>query len=296
MTMRFGLVGTGYWARTTHAPAIASAPDTTLMAVWGRNPAAATALASEFGATGYADFGSFLDRVDAVAFAVPPDVQALLAIQAAEAGKHLLLEKPVALSMEDADKLVTAVDQAGVASAVFFTQRFSTEIRAWLTDENARGGWSGSGWSGATAVWLGDALDEASPYNTPWRREKGALWDLGPHVVSMLWACLGPVVSVRAAAGGQDVTHMAFRHESGASSTATVTLNAPPAAAGTNLFVWGEAGRSAMPSELVDPVPSLRTAVAELTAAAGGGPPCPCDVRFGREVVRVLAAAEQDRN
>ncbi|MCL2584315.1 MAG: Gfo/Idh/MocA family oxidoreductase [Streptosporangiales bacterium] len=294
--MRFGLVGTGYWARTTHAPAIASVPDTTLNAVWGRNPAAAAALAGEFGATGHAGFEDFLDHVDAVAFAVPPDVQAPLAVRAAEAGKHLLLEKPVALSMGEADALVTAADRAGVASVVFFTQRFSTEIRAWLADENARGGWSGGGWSGGAAVWLGDALDDGSPYNTPWRREKGALWDLGPHVVSMLWACLGPVVSVRAAAGGQDVTHLALHHESGASSTATVTLSAPAAAAGTNLFVWGEAGRSVMPTGLVDAVPALRTAVAELTAAAAGGPPSDCDVRFGREVLRVIAAAEEDRN
>lgn len=294
--MRFGLVGTGHWARTTHAHGIASAPGTTLTAVWGRNPAAAAELAGEFGATSCADFDSFLARVDAVAFSVPPDVQAPLAIRAARAGKHLLLEKPLALSMTEADDLTAAVEASGVASVVFFTSRFSREIRAWLTDENARGGWTGHGWSGGSAVWLGDALADGSPFNTPWRREKGALWDLGPHVVSMLWACLGPVVSVRAAAGGQDVTHLAFRHETGASSTATVTLSAPAAAVGTSLFVWGEAGRSSMPSQLVDAVPSLRTAVAELTAAAAGGPPSDCDVRFGREVTRVLTEAEKDRN
>jgi hypothetical protein len=105
------------------------------------------------------------------------------------------------------------------------------------------------------------------------------------------------VISVRAVAGGQDVTHLVLRHESGASSTATVTLSAPPAAVGNNLFVWGEAGRSVMPSELVDSVPALRVAASELAAtAAAGGPPHPCDARFGREVVRVIAAAEADRS
>lgn len=294
--MRFGLVGTGFWARTTHAPAIATTPDTTLEAVWGRDAVAAATLASEFGGTAHQDFDAFLAGIDAVAFAVPPHVQAPLAIRAAEAGKHLLLEKPVAFSLADTDKLVNAVESANVASVVFFTHRFSAEIRAWLADENARGGWSGGGWSGGVAVWLGDALRPGSPFNTPWRREKGGLWDLGPHVVSMLWACLGPVISVRAAAGGQDVTHLAFRHESGASSTATVTLNAPPAAVGTNLFVWGEAGRSVMPSELVDAVPALRTAVTELAATAAGGPPHPCDARFGRQVVRVISDARAQRS
>jgi predicted dehydrogenase len=295
--MRFGLVGTGFWARTTHAPAIAAAPGTTLDAVWGRDPVAASSLAAEYGARPHGDFDEFLADIDAVAFAVAPNAQVPLAIRAAGAGKHLLLEKPIALSLAEADTLVTAVQAAGVASVVFFSHRFSAEIRAWLTDENARGGWSGGGWSGGSALWLGDALRSGSPFNTPWRREHGALWDLGPHVVSMLWACLGPVISVHAATGGPDVTHLAFRHESDASSTATVTLSAPTAAAGTDLIVWGEAGRSTMPSTPVASVPALATAVTELAAAAAaGGPPHPCDARFGREVVRVLATAQANKS
>ena len=291
--MRFGLVGTGHWAKITQAPALASLPGSTLSAVWGRNVDAAGALAAEYGATAFPDVGVFLDAVDAVAFAVPPNVQAPLAIRAAEAGKHLLLEKPIALTLDDSDKLVAAVDASGVASVVFFTLRFSTDIRAWLADQHARGGWSGGGWSGGVAVWLGSALQPDSPFNTPWRREKGGLWDLGPHVLSLLWACLGPVTSVSAVAGAADVTHLVLGHESGASSTATVTLSAPAVASGNNLFVWGEAGRSVMPSTPFDPVQALRTAAAELVASASmARPEHPCDVSFGREVLRVLAAAQ----
>jgi predicted dehydrogenase len=288
--MRFGLVGTGYWARVAHAPALASTPGAELAAVWGRRPEAARSLAEEHGAAAFSDVGAFLDAVDAVAFAVPPDVQAPLAVRAAEAGKHLLLEKPVALSLAGADKLAAAVSAAGVASVVFFTHRFNTEIRAWLTDEHARG--AGGGWSGGVAVWLGAALQPDSPFNTPWRREKGGLWDLGPHVVSLLWACLGPVSSVTAVAGGIDVTHLVLRHSGGASSAATMTLSAPAAAAGTNLFVWGEAGRSVMPAAPADPLDELRVAAMELLASAESGHPHPCDVRFGRDVVKVLADAQ----
>lgn len=295
--MRFGLAGTGFWARTTHAPAIASTPGGTLAAVWGRDASAAESLAAQHGATAFADVGAFLSAVDAVAFSVPPYAQAPLAVRAAEAGKHLLLEKPISLSVGEADTLVAAVESSGVASVVFFTPRFNTEIRAWLTDEHARGGWSGGGWSGGVAVWLGSALQPGSPFNTPWRREKGGLWDLGPHVISLLWACLGPVTSVDAIPGADDVTHLVLRHESGATSTATVTLSAPAAASGNNLFVWGEAGRSVMPATPVDPVDALRTAAGELIACAASGAAAsrahPCDVRFGREVVRVLAAAQE---
>ncbi len=291
--MRFGLAGTGFWARSTHAPALATTPGGTLAAVWGRDVAAAKSLAGDYGATAYADVGAFIDAVDAVAFAVPPHVQAPLTVRAAEAGKHLLLEKPISLSAGEADEMVAAVEASGVASVVFFTDRFNTEFRAWLTDEHARGGWSGGGWSGGVAVWLGSALQPGSPFNTPWRREKGGLWDLGPHVVSLLWACLGPVTSVDAVPGTADVTHLVLRHEGGVTSTATVTLSAPAAASGHNLFVWGEAGRSVMPATPDEPAEALRVAAAELAASAGAGRPAhPCDVRFGREVVKVLAEAQ----
>src|SRR6266571_3659765 len=168
--LRFGLVGTGYWARIAHAPALAhtSAEGIELAAVWGRDPQAAAALANAHGATGYEDIAAFLAAVDGVAFAVPPDVQAPIAAAAARAGKHLLLEKPLATSEAGADALVEAVTQAQVASVVFFTLRFQSAIRAWLADVTERGGWSGG-----LASWFGSSLLESSPFNTPWRRDKG---------------------------------------------------------------------------------------------------------------------------
>src|SRR5581483_3655738 len=137
--LKFGLVGTGYWARITHAPALASTEGIEFAAVWGRNPAAATELAAGFQAKPYQDLAAFLAEVDGVAFAVPPDVQAPIAVRAARAGKHLLLEKPIALVDAEADGLVSAVEQAGVASVVFFTHRFRADVRAWLDAVTARG-------------------------------------------------------------------------------------------------------------------------------------------------------------
>jgi predicted dehydrogenase len=287
--LRFGLVGTGYWARITHAPVLASTEGIELAAVWGRNPDAAAALAAEHGAAACTDLDAFLASVDAVAFSVPPDVQSAIGVRAARAGKHLLLEKPIALSDEDAGELVRAVADGGVASVVFFTARFRPDVRDWLA-----GVASGDRWDGGNAVWLGTALVASNPFNTPWRREKGGLWDLGPHVVSLLWAALGPVVSVTADAGRGDLTHLVLHHDSGATSTATLTLSAPAAADGFGLYLWGARGRSAVPAGADDARAALRVALTELAANARSGHLShPCDVRFGRDVVHVLAAAQR---
>jgi predicted dehydrogenase len=287
--LRFGLVGTGYWARVTHAPALASTDGIELAAVWGRDARKAARLAADHGAAACTDFDEFLGRVDAVAFSVPPGVQQELGVRAARAGRHLLLEKPIALSLAAADELAAAVAAAGVASVVFFTARFEPRVRAWLAELAA-----GGPWLGGTLTWLGTAMDESSPFNTPWRRDKGGLWDLGPHAVSLLWASLGPVVSVTADAGPRGVTYLILHHESGVTSSATVTLDAPPAAESLDLRLWGEPGRSVAPLADRDVVASLRLALTELAAAARSGHPShPCDVRFGRDVVAVLAEAER---
>ena len=115
------------------------------------------------------------------------------------------------LAEAEADDLVAAVAEGQVASVVFFTLRFRAEMRAWLADVTAHGGWAG----GLTS-WFGSSLLETSPFNTPWRRDKGALWDLAPHMISLLWAALGPVTSVTADAGPADVSHLILHHEGGA--------------------------------------------------------------------------------
>lgn len=285
--LRFGLAGTGYWARIVHAPALASTPGIAFSAVWGRNPLAAGAIADTYQATAHSDFGTFLADVDAIAFCVPPDVQSALARRAANAGRHLLLEKPIGISADGAEALAQAVSDAQVASVVFFTARFEPEVRTWLADVATKS------WSGGQATWLGSALAKSSPFDTPWRREKGGLWDLGPHAVSLLWASLGPVVDVTADAGLADITHLVLHHGNGATSSVTVTLSGPPETDGLDLFLWGEPGRSAAPVQPTDPVQALRVALSELAHNARSGQlEHPCDVRFGYEVTRVLAAAQ----
>ncbi|HTZ42573.1 MAG TPA: Gfo/Idh/MocA family oxidoreductase [Jatrophihabitans sp.] len=287
-TLRIGLVGTGYWARATHATGLRAQPAVSLTGVWGRDRAATAAVAAEFGIAGYASFEELLDEVDAVGFSVPPHVQSELATRAAERGKHLLLEKPVAVTERAAAGLAGAVAEAGVASVVFFTSRFDAARRAWLADRAAQ-----TGWDGASGLWLGSAFEAGSPFDTPWRHDKGGLWDVGPHALSLLAGALGPIAGVTARAGHRDLVQLLVEHSSGALASYALSIDTP-AASRTSLLVWGSPGSFELPPGPGDPAACLATAAGELaTAAAAPGAGHPCDVRFGHRVVQLLAEAER---
>ncbi|MFI1100030.1 Gfo/Idh/MocA family protein [Streptomyces melanogenes] len=289
--LRIGLLGTGPWAVAAHAPALAAHPDVEFAGVWGRRREAAAALAAEHSVPVYGDVDELFADCDAVAFALPPDVQAPLAVRAAAAGCHLLLDKPVATDVGHAREVADAARRAGVASVVFFTLRFAPGPADWIERQAALGGW----FTGR-AHWLGALFTPGaapSPYAaSPWRREKGALWDVGPHALSVLVPVLGEVTAVTAAPGPGDTVHLILRHASGASATVTLGFTAPQAAAGVGVEFLGEPGVVAMP-EWNGAEGAFAAALDALLDAARGGAPHPCDAGFGARVTEVLAEAER---
>ncbi|MEW1578958.1 Gfo/Idh/MocA family oxidoreductase [Streptomyces microflavus] len=290
--LRIGLLGTGPWARNTQAPALAAHPGVELSGVWGRRAEAAETLATAHGTrayTGEAGIDALLETSDAVAFALPPDIQAPLAVRAAEAGCHILMDKPVATTVEGARAVADAVAKAEVASVVFCTLRFAPETAAWIAEQASVGGWFT-----ARALWLGSLYAEgsASEYaDSPWRREKGGLWDVGPHALSVLIPVLGEVTELTAARGPADTTHLILRHTSGASSTVTLGLSAPPAAAGMDIELRGEHGTAMIPG-WDGAEAAFRGAVDALSEAVRTGVPHACDARFGLHLTELLARAE----
>lgn len=286
---RLGVVGTGYWADVTHAAAATTAPSWDLTAIWGRDADRAAALAERHGAAhAGSDFDAFLAEVDAVTFAVPPQLQSELALRAIRAGKHVALEKPIATSLQDAERLASAAEASGVATVVLFTMLYDERVRALVEEVRA-----GRRWTGGAGLWLGSALNDENPFNTPWRHEKGGLWDLGPHAVSVLWKTIGPIRSVRAEAGEGDLVHLIMTHDDGRTSTASMTLRAPDAADGFSTLLWGADGRQEVTVDDVDAVSAFVTAYEDLARLVDSGDRShECDVRFGRDIVRVLASAE----
>ncbi|MGC2999057.1 Gfo/Idh/MocA family protein [Streptomyces sp. G35A] len=289
--MRIGLLGTGPWAQAAHAPALSGHRDLDFAGVWGRRPEAAGELADLHGTRAYDDVDALFADVDAVAVALPPGVQAELAARAARAGCHLLLDKPLAPTVAQGRAVVEAAEEAGVASVVFFTTRFQPGPQAWIAEQAAAGGW----FTGR-AQWLGAVFSaEGNPFAaSPWRREKGALWDVGPHALSVLLPVLGDARRVTAAAYGPgDTVHLVLDHVSGASSTLTLSLTAPPAAAGVTVELRGTSGVTLLPEADEGAVPALTRAADALLTAARTGVPHSCDAAFALRVTDILATAEE---
>jgi predicted dehydrogenase len=288
--MRFGLFGTGPWAQMAHGPALAAHPEAELVGVWGRDPAKAAALAGTLGVTAYLEVDALLADVDAVAIALPPDVQSQLALRAVQAGRHLLLDKPVAFAPDAADLLADEAAARGVASVVFFTSRFVPEIEAFLTATAAV-----EGWYEARIDHLGSIFEPGNAFgNSPWRAAaRGGLWDVGPHALSFALPVLGPVESVTAVDGPRATTHVLLKHTRGAVSTLTLSVDAPAKAMRNEAVFIGEAGTAVLPTAEWDPVAAYGRAVDALITAAAGGEQPACDVRFGASVVAVLAAADK---
>jgi predicted dehydrogenase len=279
--LRFGLVGTGYWADVAHAAGIAAHPQAELVGVWGRDPAKAAALAAKHGVRAFDDLDELIAAVDAVAFSVPPNVQAELALPAAEAGRALLLEKPLALTVDAAERLV---DAARAPTVVFFTFRLDPGLAAWYREEV-----DGRSWDGASVLYLASIFEPGNPFGeSPWRREQGGLWDVGPHALSALLPALGKAERIAAVHGPRDEVHLALEHDSGAASTAALSLTAP--AGVSEVVFWGAKGLVRRPA--VDDVDVVAAYGAAIDALLAGE--TTFDARFGLEVVRVLAAAEAE--
>jgi predicted dehydrogenase len=272
-----------------HAPGLAVHPGVEFVGVWGRNPDKAAALAGEYGARAYPTVDGLISDVDAIAVALPPDVQASIALTAARAGKHLLLDKPVAFTVAEADAIAAAVAERDLASAVFFTRRFVPQMQEFIAQTQKT-----DGWVEARVDHVGSIFEEDNPFGASrWRRESGGLWDVGPHALALVLPVLGPVIEVAAMVGPRDITHLLLRHASEAVSTLTLSIDAPSAAARQEAVFAGKAGVVAVPAMRWDPVATFGRMLDELLAAVDGGPQPQLDVRFGAGVTAVLAAAEE---
>ncbi|MFD8424577.1 Gfo/Idh/MocA family protein [Streptomyces sp. NPDC059466] len=227
-----GLVGAGPWARAMHARMLAAGPETRLAAVWARRPEAARETAAPHGAHVADSFGELLDRCEAVAFAVPPAVQAELAPLAARRGKALLLEKPLGPDLAAAQGVADAVLGAGVVSQLVLTKRYHPVTEAFLDAARTREV------SGARSCYLHGAF-LGGDFATGWRLEHGALLDLGPHLLDLLDLAVSPITGIRSTGDPRRWVELTLEHENGAVSQASLSGSVSVERALTRVELFG---------------------------------------------------------
>jgi len=292
MSVRVGLVGTGHWARTVHAESLSSYGAVDFVGIWGRNSVEREDLARKFATISFESYEDLLAGVDVVDFAIAPEAQRGFAVRAALSGKSLLLEKPLALTVADASCLVRAVSDAGVRAVVFLTRLFDPVRSRWLAEQFDQG------WTSARAVHCSSALVGGSPYAAcAWRQAGGALWDIGPHVLSQLVPVLGPIDSVRVTSyEKRGITELSFWHEGGGESTARMTLHGDPVD-GQDWIEFSD-GRESRRSPMV-PMDFVHSHTLAMRALIEGGEPgdphlvgLPYGVGASLESIRVLSVVE----
>ncbi len=234
MSISWGILGAGAIADRQMAPAIDLAHDQRLVAVMRRDGAMARAFAAKHGAARAYDTVDALladGQVDAVYVATPPDTHAEYTILAAEQGKHVLCEKPMALDVLQAQRMIEACQTNGVQLMVCYYQRFNArhqQIKR-LLDAGAVGR--------VTAVRV-----SFSSYHPPrpgsWHHDPrisggGPLMDLAPHCVDLLRYLCGPVTEVSAMvdtlasiSAVEDTATLLLRLENGAQAVITTHWSA----------------------------------------------------------------------
>lgn len=128
--LRFAIIGCGRIA-PRHAQSLQDRPDAKLVAVADVISSRAQHLAKEFGVEAETGYGHLLDRkdIDVISICTPSGLHARMGIEAAQAGKHVLVEKPMALTLEDADALITACDTAKVRLTVVLQNRYNPPMQ-----------------------------------------------------------------------------------------------------------------------------------------------------------------------
>ncbi|MBD1383003.1 Gfo/Idh/MocA family protein [Metabacillus arenae] len=136
--INYAIVGCGHIAKK-HAEAIKKAEDSKLLAVCDTDPDRMTYFKEEYGADTYTDLDKMLkvEDIQVLNICTPSGVHAPLAVKAAKAKKHLVVEKPIALKIEDADAIIEACKDNGVKLAVVHPNRFRPvmmELRKLMDD------------------------------------------------------------------------------------------------------------------------------------------------------------------
>jgi UDP-N-acetyl-2-amino-2-deoxyglucuronate dehydrogenase len=250
--IRFGLLGCGRIARL-HSDLLGGnrIEGATLSAVCDRKRTRADAIAAGFSVGVHYDIDDFLARkdIDAVAVLTPSGMRAGHVNACAKAGKHVVVEKPMALRLQDADDMIRACDEAGVKLFVVKQNRFNVPVLK--AREALEAGRFGKLVLGTVRVrWCRDqAYYDQDSWRGTWAYDGGVLTNQASHYIDMLEWFFGDVVSVHARATtalvrieAEDTAVATLKFKNGALGIIEATTATRPSDLEGSLSILGEMG------------------------------------------------------
>jgi predicted dehydrogenase len=258
MALGFGVIGCGMIANF-HAKAIAGVRGAKLIGGYDAVPAAAEKWAAANGCKAYRSLDDMLadEAVQAVTIGTPSGAHLEPAVAAARAGKHVIVEKPLEITLRRCDKIIEECEKAGVTLSTIFPSRFHDSSRALkkAVEQNRFG-----------KLTLGDAIVkwyrtqayyDSGAWRGTWELDGGgALMNQAIHSVDLLAWLMGPVAEVRAITGllaheriaVEDAAVAAVRFANGALGTIEASTAAYPGYL-KRIEIHGDAGSAVMEEE-----------------------------------------------
>lgn len=198
--MNFGIIGTGMIAQF-HAKAIHAMAGGELAGVAGSNPESSVVFAKSHNTNGYASVEELLadPQIDIVTIATPSGAHMEPAMEAINNGKHVTVEKPLEITVDRIDEMVTAAKKKGVTLSAILNRRFNPAMDAFK--EAVDGGRFGTLSSASAYIkWYRDqAYYDSAAWRGTWALDGGgALMNQSIHAIDGLLYLAGPVRSVQA--------------------------------------------------------------------------------------------------
>lgn len=296
--MRIGIIGCGAIAQRSHIPQLQAA-GADLVAFASRTAASAERAAGQAGTGTVCSWQELVSRpdVDAVVITSPNDAHVEHAVAAAEAGKHLLVEKPLARTTIEAEAIIAAVERTGVVGMTAHDMRFAPPVlAAHAVDPGEVSSFHVRFCHGGPRAWA----PEATWFYDLARAGGGSLLDLGVHAIDTLRflledeiACVSAVLSPPDGPDADAV--LAVRTAGGRVGTITTSWRHPAAdvwftLVGERQLVVTPAGATldGVAVDAADSAPTVQDAFLEAIQAGRARHP---DLPDGRAAVAVVEAA-----
>lgn len=258
--VKFAIVGSGSIV-PAHAQAILSIQDAALVAIYGRSGVKVQELATKYNCDGYNDYQEMLKRtdIDAVSICTPSGLHAELGIAAALAGKHVVIEKPIDITLEKADALIKTCQMQGVMLGIIFQRRYSDGVIALkeLLEQRKLGKLLFGGCY--IKIYRSQEYYDSAAWRGTWDFDGGGvLMNQGIHYIDMLQFLVGSVAEVTGYCGTfghtglevEDTASAAVKFKSGALGVIEGTTCAYPGLV-SRIDIYGTEGSAVIENEVL---------------------------------------------